>query len=373
MTASPLYAWLAVSLARHIGPATFLRLLQIFNDPQSILGASSSQLVALGLAEETIADLQQPAHEVIDRTLQWLSSNNAIILSLYDENYPVMLRHITDPPPLLYVVGDPAVLRLPQLAIVGSRNPTPAGEHNAQEFAAELTRAGMVITSGLALGIDAAAHRGALQVNGKTIAVLGTGVDRIYPESHRALALQIVAQGGAVISEFPIGTPPWAGNFPRRNRIISGMCKGVLVVEAALKSGSLITARHALDQGREVYAIPGSIHNTQSKGCHLLLRQGAKLVENIADILEELPPTFSDNSDSYAADGHYTQLTAEDSQGKVVMAVIEDAPTPVDHIIERCGLTPDAVCSILLLLELQGKVQMTTAGHYCRAYDKGGR
>jgi len=211
------------------------------------------------------------------------------ILTLHDPAYPALLKEIADPPPLLFVRGDPAVLSRPQLGIVGSRNPTPGGRSLAEDFARSLSRCGLVVTSGMALGIDAAGHRGALRGGGTTLAVAGTGPDRIYPARHRDLARAIVEQG-AIISEFAPGTPALPSNFPRRNRIISGLSLGVLVVEAACRSGSLITARLAAEQGREVFALPGSIHNPLARGCHHLIRQGAKLVEDIEDIVEELGP-----------------------------------------------------------------------------------
>lgn len=373
MNPAALRAWLAVNHAFQIGPARFHQLLEVFAEPQAMLAASVEQLQALGLSAQTIAELKTPDEALLEASLRWCEQAHTHVLTWDDTRYPLWLRQVAAPPPVLYVRGDPAVLGLPQIAIVGSRHPTPAGAENARLFAAELTRAGFVITSGMALGIDAASHQGALQANGLTIAIMGTGLDRCYPAAHRSLAEAIVEKGGALVSEFPLGTKPIPGNFPRRNRLISGLSRGVLVVEAALRSGSLITAQHALEQGREVYAIPGSIHNTQAKGCHALLRQGAKLVETVADILEELPATFADISSSYVSPVPVLADIKTDELHDKVLAAIDDAPTGVDQIIERSGLTTDAVCSILLLLELQGRAHMTMAGQYCRVYDKGGR
>lgn len=372
MTTATQRAWLTVSQAKSINATLLQQLLRVFAEPQAIVAATSRQLQQLGLSTAHIKALHHTDAAQLDKVSAWLAQPNTHLITWQDVAYPDLLRQLVDPPTVLYVRGDPAVLSLPQIAIVGSRHPTPAGSENAEEFAAELARVGMVITSGLALGIDAAAHRGALKVNGLTLAVCGTGIDQIYPTTHVPLSETILAKGGAIVSEFPLSTPPWPGNFPQRNRLISGLSLGVLVVEAALRSGSLITARHALEQGREVYAIPGSIHNVQAKGCHALLRQGAKLVETVTDILEELPPTFADNSAAYLPSAVGAVAVDEDPQNQQILACLDDAPAAVDHIIERSGLTPEAVCSILLLLELQGKVRLTTAGWYCRVHKTGG-
>jgi len=279
------------------------------------------------------------------------------------------LRQISDPPLLLYCEGNPELLSRPALAIVGSRSPTPSGSETAYAFAAQLARLGFVICSGMALGIDAAAHRGCLAVAGNTIAVVGTGLDRVYPARHAELLEQIRSQG-VVISEFPLGTPPLGRHFPQRNRIISGLTRGVLVVEAGVQSGSLITAHQASDQGREVFAIPGSIHSPNSKGCHHLLREGAKLVDSINDILDEVggavQPEAMDTDIgvvSFATPG-----LADEYQ--VLLAAVDATPTSVEHIVERSGLTPDVVCSMLLLLELQSFVHMTANGQYCRTLNR---
>lgn len=282
------------------------------------------------------------------------------ILTLADPDYPPLLDACADAPPLLFVHGAIPLLHTPQLALVGSRNPSRAGEETAFEFARVLAAAGLTITSGLALGIDGAAHRGALAGAGQTIAVLGTGPDRVYPARHRDLAHAIVAGGGALVSEFAPGTPPLPGNFPRRNRIISGLALGTLVVEAALKSGSLITARSAAEQGREVFAIPGSIHNPLARGCHRLIRDGAKLVETAQDILEELAPQLRAALVEPAAPAASFHL---DDDYRKLLDCVSFAPTPVDLLVERSGLTPEAVSSMLLLLELEGYVAYVAGGY----------
>ena len=356
--------WLALIRAPKVGPATFLSLKNRFETPAAVLNASRDELKLAGLAEITIEYLREPDWLSIEADLQWQSQPDAHILLLDDADYPALLREIADPPPILYVYGQREVLKQPQLAMVGSRNPTPMGRDTASEFASHLARMGLVITSGLALGIDAASHRGALQADGTTLAVAGTGLDRVYPARHRELAHDI-AQQGALVSEFPLGVAPVAANFPRRNRIISGLSMGVLVVEAALQSGSLITARQALEQGREVFAVPGSIHNPQARGCNALIRQGAKLVETADDILEELGgiATFAVSE----IDQQEVPSPFEiDAEYKKVLESVGYEPTSVDVVVERCGLTADAVCSMLLVLELQGFVATTSSGHYCQ-------
>jgi DNA processing protein len=281
-----------------------------------------------------------------------------------------LLRQIPYPPPLLFVHGDPDCLRAPQLAIVGTRNPTPPGRETAHRFAAHLAGAGLAITSGLALGIDAAAHQGALSGDGRTIAVMGTSLERVYPAKNRDLA-HAIAERGALVSELPIGTPAAAENFPRRNRLISGLALGVLVVEAAARSGSLITARAALDQGREVFAIPGSIHNPLAKGCHALIRQGmAKLVETADDILEELGSLAAAGAEKSTLSTVAPSAGAApdwlDDDYRQLLAAIGDGPAGVDLLVERCGLTAEVVSSMLLILELEGYVAAVPGGLYCR-------
>jgi len=282
--------WLTLCHQHGLGTAGITRLLANFESPTQALGASDQDWRHAGLSEKQITGRHEKIN--IDDDLRWLENDQCHLLTLADQDYPTRLRDLNNPPPILYVLGDLEVINLPQLAIVGSRNPSNGGIQTAEDFSAHFARAGLTITSGLALGIDATAHQAALDADGYTVAVVGTGLDRTYPARNRALAQQI-AQTGALVSEFKIGTRARAENFPRRNRIISGLSIGTLVVEAAQRSGSLITARLASEQGREIFAIPGSIHNPLARGCHRLIREGAKLVETAQDVLEELGPMLS--------------------------------------------------------------------------------
>jgi DNA processing protein len=309
------------------------------------------------------AVLRGPPSDGHDSDVAWLRETHHHLVTWSDPDYPVLLRQIADPPLVLYVQGRRELLTHPQIAVVGSRNPTALGRQTAAAFARSLVESGLTVTSGLALGIDAAAHRGALDANGETIAVCGTGLDRIYPAGNRDLAHTIAARG-ALVSELPIGTPARPGNFPVRNRVISGLSLGVLVVEAALRSGSLITARLAGEQGREVFALPGSIHSPMARGCHALIRQGAKLVETAADILEELGAiarvSASTTSSIDAPAPAPAMLTPIERQ---VFDCLGYEPTHIDALIDRSGLTAETVSSILLQLELRGLVVMGPGGY----------
>lgn len=362
-----LHYWLALHRAPGVGPTTFQALLEKFGSPQAVFEAKH-QLASSGLlSKPTLTYLQDPDWAAVEKDIAWLAEPDHHALTLNDPAYPQLLREIADPPAVLFVVGDPAVLSLPQLAIVGSRNPTPGGRETAEEFARHLAATGLTITSGLALGIDAASHRGALDSGGLTVAVAGTGLDRVYPSRHHDLAHRIAEQG-ALVSEFVLGTPPLPDHFPRRNRIISGLSLGTLVVEAAQRSGSLITARMAGDQGREVFAIPGSIHNPLARGCHVLIRQGAKLVETANDILEELGPLMQSLTPVIMASATRNDCTGPSVEVNVetekLIACLGFEPTSIDRLIERSGLTAEAVSSILLMLELQGQVISTAGGLY---------
>lgn len=298
----------------------------------------------------------------IDTALTWSQQPDCHLVTIDDPAYPLLLKETADPPLLLYVRGDPALLAKAQIAMVGSRQASPLGLRNAEQFAYALANAGYVITSGLAKGIDGASHRGALRATGRTIAVMGTGQANVYPPVHQRLADQIAAEGGAVITEFPLHTAPLASCFPRRNRIIAGLALGVLVVEAALRSGSLITARQAAEAGREVFALPGSIHHVQARGCHYLIRQGAKLVETAADIVEELGALTAIVVDSATGGKNNTSREISPEQLQL-LEQIEYAVTPLDEIILLSGLTASKVSSILLSLELCGYVQSVTGGY----------
>ena len=359
--------WLALIRIPGLGSRGLHRLLQRFASPGAVLAADREQLRGAGLPDAVIEHLRQPDWRAVEADLAWLEQPGNGLIRIADAAYPPLLRDIADPPPLLFVHGDADYLRQPQLAIVGSRNPSRDGIALAEDFAAFLGDCGLTICSGLAAGIDAAAHRGALRSAAGTVAVTGTGLDRVYPSAHRELAHRI-ADSGALVSEFAPGTPPLAANFPRRNRIISGLSAGTLVVEAAVHSGSLITARQALEQGREVFAIPGSIHNPLARGCHALIRQGAKLVESGADVLEELATQIG----GLAAAGSTAAPppTAAESLGDEYRRLLDAMgyePVAVDQLVERSGLTPEEVSSMLLLLELEDRVHPSAGGRYTRA------
>lgn len=352
-----LECWLRLSRAPGIGSRALIALLEIFKTPEHIVGASHAQLArVLGNNEaDLFAITNEPDIGRREKDIEWLAQQDSHLISILDNDYPELLREIPDPPVLLYIKGNPTVLSLPQLAMVGSRNPTHSGVENAKAFAGTLAPTGLLVTSGMALGVDTAAHVGALDAGGITVAVTGTGVDRIYPAGNRALAHRIVEQG-ALVSEYPLATPPLRENFPRRNRIISGLSLGALVVEAALRSGSLITARLASEQGREVFAIPGSIHSPQSKGCHQLIRQGAKLVETATDIMEELGPLVATLHQAIETSGKTNPAVAskDNSTNFELLEYLDFDPIDVNTLVERSGLTPEAISSMLLEWNLRG-------------------
>lgn len=343
-----------------IGAKTILHLLEHLQ-PAQIFSASRAQLSQLGLSDALIDALKTPDWTRVDHTLVWLENPNHHALTLDDPDYPQQLLEISSPPPILFVRGNLDLLSQPQIAIVGSRNPSAQGLQTAFDFAETLAHVGFTITSGLALGIDAASHRGALKATGHTIAVAGTGLDRVYPARHKELAGEIVDKG-AMISEFPLGATAKADHFPRRNRIISGLCQGLLVVEAARESGSLITARLALEQNREVFAIPGSIHNPLARGCNALIREGAKLVETTRDILEELGE-FKHPAETSVAEKIQTGLDLEQQN---LLKLIPFSPITVDELVKQSGLTVEVISSMLLMLELQGYIASAAGGSYLR-------
>jgi DNA processing protein len=367
-TTDTLSSWLTLYHAPGVGAVTFNQLLEWCISPNELLQTGTEQLRKLGLKQASINALRHPNEEAIARDLEWHSKPGNRIMCSQDPDYPELLRQIPAPPPLLYVHGDTSILGEPQLAMVGSRNPSASGQRTATEFAQHLSAAGLIITSGLALGIDAASHQGALDTGSPTIAVMGTGLDRVYPARNRDLARQIAEQG-ALISEFPVGTPPLAENFPRRNRIISGLSLGTLVVEAALRSGSLISARNAGEQGREVFAIPGSIHNPLARGCHHLIRQGAKLVETAQDVIDELG-ILADTCNSLSQPGEWDDTpgyTRElDAEYMQLLDNIGFDNTSIDNLVTRSGLTPAEVSSMLLQLEMSGYIASNPGGLYNR-------
>jgi DNA processing protein len=354
MTSAEVKGWLRLTQTRGVGARNGRKLLAAFGLPENIFTADRQALQAVVSAAMADALLAPPDPAHIDLTLAWLDLPGNDLLTLADADYPPALLEIADPPLLLHVKGRRALLGQTSIAVVGSRNATPQGAVNAEQFSAALSATGLGIVSGLALGIDAAAHRGALKGSGSTVAVIGTGADVIYPARNQALARQIVDQG-CLVSEYPLGTPAVESNFPRRNRIISGLSRGVLVVEAAARSGSLITARLAAEQGREVFAIPGSIHSPLAKGCHQLIRQGAKLVETAQDVLEELRLAQAPASP--------VAVTETDS---ALLAAMGYDPVDLDTLADRCALAVEALSAQLLPLELAGRIALLPGGQYQR-------
>lgn len=358
--------WLSLTQAAGIGPATCHKLLNEFKTPKAVLAADYKALKRFNLSDSSIKSLFAPDLESIDKVLNWLNHPDHHLITIADYDYPELLKSIDSPPVILYAVGQKQVLGSVHFAIVGSRNPTAGGKRLAEDFAVELSNSGLTICSGLALGIDYHSHLGALKAQTATVAVLGNGLHSIYPARHKKIANKIV-ENGLLISEYPPDTKPHPGNFPQRNRIISGISTGVLVVEAALRSGSLITAHHALEQGRDVFAIPGSIHNPLAHGTHRLIKQGAKLVETVSDILDELAPIANIILNKPIAVNYdkceYDELEPDyklllDNMGYDAMSV--------DRLVELTGLTADVVSSMLLIMELQGMIESQHGGKYCR-------
>jgi len=411
--------WLALARVPSIGPVKFSFLTKHFGSPKQVLEAHPSQWRALGLKEDLCNHLSNPSWQAVEKDIQWSQQPNHHLLTLAHSDYPPLLQKIYDPPPILFIIGDYQLLTSPQLAMVGTRDCTPEAGKIAWEFARYLSCQGLTIVSGMALGIDAASHRGALAGSGKTIAVAGTGLDRVYPAQHRELAYQIAATG-ALISEYLPETSVKRGHFPRRSRLISGLSLGTLVVEAPESSGALYTAKYALEHNREVFAIPSSIYNSAAKGCHQLIKQGAKLVETINDIFEELPiESFNANdkklelkqleqlelpvqpvdsgiktnsqqatpieksSSQQATPIEKFSLPASsavvptnqsqpiDNQKNLdegpshLLEYLKEGPTSIDHLVELSGLTAGEVSSQLLLLELRGLVA-ASGGLYAR-------
>jgi len=362
MTQDPgLASWLQLTLTPGLGAAALRGLLKQFGLPQEILGRRRADLAAFVPSTVLEALDSDGVRDAVSRALQWVEHPGHGVITLADDSYPRALLEIPDPPPLLYAVGRTELLQRPCLAVVGSRNASAQGERNAESFAQALSDAGLTVVSGMAVGIDAAAHRGGLAGAGSTIAVLGTGVDIVYPRRNSELAEQISARG-LLLSEFALGSGPVAHNFPRRNRLISGLSRGCLVVEAALASGSLITARTAVDQGREVFAIPGSIHSPLSKGCHALIKSGAKLEESADDVLSELAGF---RPSGYASTTTVARDAKAPSDGTLLAHMGHD-PVDVDSLCLRAGMSAEQVSSELLRLELDGRVTVLPGGLYQR-------
>jgi DNA processing protein len=385
LSSSParLAAWLRLERCAGIGPRTAAALLDVFGSPDAVFAADFAALAAHVTPAQARALQQPPAdttRRLLDATLAWLARPGHGVLALGEPGYPELLSHIPDPPLLLYIRGRAALLAGPCLAIVGSRNASVQGRMNAQAFAQALSAAGLCIVSGLALGIDAAAHEGALPCVGGTVAVVGTGPDVAYPARNRALGERIAAEG-CIVSEYPVGTPPVPGNFPRRNRIISGLAAGVLVVEAAAQSGSLITARQAAEQGRDVFAIPGSIHAALAKGCHVLIREGAKLVDTAQDVLEALGSSpllgarsvFSPASDISLTDMYNDNNPAADfgtPEDAALLDALGHDPVDTDALLARLGCPPGELSAQLLVLELAGRIERLPGGLVQRIFKR---
>ncbi len=363
-------ALLCTALTPGIGPKTFYQLSQCLTQGrdglrfQDLHKMDASSLKSLGVSAKSAEHMRRyppnHPHKIVEKTLRWQENDAHHLVFWGDDHYPSRLLEVASPPPMLMVKGRLMALNMPQMAVVGSRHPTAGGYQQAYDFSQRLSDADLVVTSGLAKGVDAAAHLGALDAQGLTIAVMGTGLEHIYPKQHQSLADQIVERG-ALVSEFPLDTKPHPGNFPRRNRIVSGMSLGCLVVEATLKSGSLITARQALEQNREVFAIPGSIQNPQKAGCHYLIRQGAALVETVEDILQELPQiqppqTFVDKSMQYEQRKSLLDFARTDEE-QALLAALDFDGCSVDTLSERSQLSVVFITGQLIQWEIQGRVQ----------------
>lgn len=375
--------WLRLSLTAGIGRDTARRLLAAFGEPSHIFTQSESRLRQVVTAAQAQALLQAPEgwQALTENTLEWLQTApdpkvSRAVITLGDVRYPAAMLDTPDPPLMLHALGQVDALqnlhRLCAVAMVGSRNPTPQGLINAREFASSLAASGLVVVSGMALGIDGAAHEGALQgatADGlATIAVVGTGLDRVYPKQHRDLAHRIALRG-VILSEYPLGTPPLGHHFPQRNRLISGLSQATLVVEAALPSGSLITARQALEQGRDVMAIPGSIHSAQAKGCHALIKQGAKLVESAQDVLEELrlpQPSGQQALNLEELPSPPSTATPGHNEEAVLLRAMGHDPVSLDALQARCGWPAAQLQAQLLELELMGQVGRLPGGLFQR-------
>ncbi len=364
-------SWLRLALAGPVSLQTLARLADCCAEPAGLATCPADQLIRAGLSESAARVFLEPGPG-LDTARTWLEHAENTLLTLASPDYPPLLRRIADPPIVLFARGRPEILRLPQLAMVGSRNPTPAGETTARRFARHFASRGLAITSGLATGIDAASHIGALEADGFTVAVCATGLDQVYPSVNQQLAERI-AQQGVLVSEFPLGAPPRRHHFPLRNRIISGISVGTLVVEAARRSGSLITARAALEQGREVLAIPGSIHNPLARGCHSLIRAGAKLVETADDVVEEIAPLVGAQLEGadVAPDNAATPTETLDSDYTKLLDAMGFDPVDQDTLTQRSGLTTAEVSSMLLILELKGVVVAAPGGLFYRTDSTG--
>jgi DNA processing protein len=363
-----LASWLQLTLTPGLGGAALRTLLKEFGSPENVLNAKRTALERLGAASVFDSARSEAVRQSVERTLAWAESPGHSVVTLADESYPRALLEIPDPPPLLYCAGRAELLAGPALAVVGSRNATAQGVQNAERFARAFSERGVTIVSGLALGIDAAAHRGGLAGPRSTVAVFGAGIDVIYPPQNRALADEI-AERGLLVSEFPLGAASLPHHFPRRNRLISGLAQGCLVVEAAVGSGSLITARAAAEQGREVFAIPGSIHSPLARGCHALIKSGAKLVESAEDVLEELAAFRRGAGAARAEHSPWREAPAPAPLApgeSPLLGQMGFDPVDVDSLCRRVGLPAERVSGELLRLELAGRVTALPGGLFQR-------
>jgi len=374
MSQDSIDCFLALHLCHGVGSITFNRIYQAFeNDICQVFQSSAADFEALEFKQKLISALRKPDWNRVEQARKWAQNNQRQIITLEHKDYPDLLKQLRDRPPLLYCAGDTSLLASPQIAIIGSRHCTPGGANNARDFARFLSKSGLTITSGMAQGIDSHAHRGALDSTGATIAVFGTGLDRIYPSQNQQLAHEILDKG-LLVSEFALGTSPKSENFPRRNRIISGLSLATLVIEAARKSGSLITAHKALEQGREVFALPGSIHNPQAKGCHQLIRDGARLVEQASDIIEDIgsllgfvaEQTELPENDHLKTSDNRNKSEQLDNSYKSLLDIMGYDPISVNSMVINSDLTIDKLSSMLLQLELSDYIQSAPGGCYVR-------
>jgi DNA processing protein len=361
--------WLRLVRTHGIGPKAIATLLAAFETVDKLFQANGSQLRSTGLSDKQIAALQQESTlQEVEIDLDWQSqADDRTIISLDSPRYPALLKQIASPPPVLFVRGDVDVLHAPQLAIVGSRKPTSYGKRVAGRLAADLAQAGITVCSGLAYGIDAAAHQATLAADGLTVAVTGTGLDRVYPANHHTLAHEIASRG-ALVSEFPIGTNPRPAFFPRRNRIISGLSFGTLVVEAAIKSGSLTTTAHATEQSREVFAVPGHIDNPLAQGCHSLIRNGATLVETVDDILEQLAPILPRKLTLPTPETATEDEPPLSDELSKLLSVFEFEPLTLDQLVEQTGIDIATITEQITELELGGRIESSATGAYIRTH-----
>jgi DNA processing protein len=357
---SNIHYWLALKLIPRLAAHKKLAIVQKVGLVN--LFERTTSLENFSLTATQMSAINQPNWQKIEQIIQHSQTCNSVIIPHDHQHYPHLLKEIYDPPLVIFVQGDTDILTQMQIAMVGSRSATISAREQAMHFAGQLVEEGLVITSGLAIGIDGFAHQGAINAKGKTIAVVATGLDSVYPSRHKQLVSSILASGGVIMSEFPPGTLAKQGHFPKRNRIISGMSVGVLVVEAALKSGSLITARTALEQDREVFAIPGSIANTQAKGCNWLIKQGAKLVDEVADITNELDVS-SLSSVMIKAEKKVENIVEQDLFIDSLLASVGDETTPIDVVVSRSKLPVDEVLGRLVLLELRGLISSVPGGY----------